>query len=688
MLLKSIKLGNIRSYINEEINFPEGSLLLSGDIGTGKSSILLAVEFALFGILRGDLSGSALLRNGAKEGFVELTFEINQQRITIRRKLKRNNKSVEQDSGYIISDGVTKIATAQELKVAILDLLGYPRDLLTKSKSLIYRYTVYTPQEDMKKIIFDDKESRLDILRKVFDVDKYKRIQENASTYAGILRGRKRELGGIIADLEDKKKQKQEKLSETDKIEGELRTVDIRLNEIKLVIGNNKDEVRKIEEKAKKLTELKNNLKIYETEIRYKEERITFNDYEIERLKKQIADLEKDLEGKKEIDLFSLSGKIKTKNQELQQAESRVLELKTKLSGINTSNKFSEELKNKIVSLATCPVCLQEVNQLYKKKLAETEDTKIKEFEKQISEHNAKIAQEEDNLKLLRAELEDLRKKERDAEAIKVKLVSLKEKVQSEKDLTLLQEKTRKEVNELNEKKLAVLKEIDLFLDIEEQHSKAKKTLENNLEIEKEVLVIYNKLKQKKEGVLEAIKEVEREIERKEAAKQKLEHLQKLHSWIEDYFENLVKVIEKKFMAMVYNEFNELFCKWMDILVESGVMQARLDDSFTPVIQQNGYDVDINNLSGGEKTACALAYRLALNKVINGLMTSIKTKDLLILDEPTDGFSTEQLDKIREVLDELQARQVLIVSHENKIESFVDNVIRVHKHEHVSSTVQ
>ena len=41
MLLKSIHLENIRSYLDEKINFPSGSILLSGDVGCGKSTILL-----------------------------------------------------------------------------------------------------------------------------------------------------------------------------------------------------------------------------------------------------------------------------------------------------------------------------------------------------------------------------------------------------------------------------------------------------------------------------------------------------------------------------------------------------------------------------------------------------------------------------------------------------------------------
>ncbi|MBI4174550.1 MAG: hypothetical protein HY517_02805, partial [Candidatus Aenigmarchaeota archaeon] len=66
---------------------------------------------------------------------------------------------------------------------------------------------------------------------------------------------------------------------------------------------------------------------------------------------------------------------------------------------------------------------------------------------------------------------------------------------------------------------------------------------------------------------------------------------------------------------------------------------------------------------------------------------SIKTKDLLILDEPTDGFSSEQLDRIRDVIAELALKQIILVSHEPKIDTFVDNVIRVYKEDHVSRVV-
>ena len=103
------------------------------------------------------------------------------------------------------------------------------------------------------------------------------------------------------------------------------------------------------------------------------------------------------------------------------------------------------------------------------------------------------------------------------------------------------------------------------------------------------------------------------------------------------------------------------------------------------MIEQNGHEINYNFLSGGEKTAAALAYRLALNQVINSIMSVIRTKELIILDEPTDGFSAEQIDRLRLVLEELKTKQIIIVSHENKIESFVRHVIKIEKKDHISA---
>ena len=85
MLLKYIKLHNIRSYEDAEISLPSGSVLLAGDIGSGKSTILLAIEFAIFGAKKGELPAYTLLRHGKKEGSVELKKNVDRRDIMIKR---------------------------------------------------------------------------------------------------------------------------------------------------------------------------------------------------------------------------------------------------------------------------------------------------------------------------------------------------------------------------------------------------------------------------------------------------------------------------------------------------------------------------------------------------------------------------------------------------------------------------
>ena len=685
MLLRSIKLKNIRSYLDQEIQFPEGTVLLSGDIGTGKSTILLSIEFALFGILRGDLSGSSLLRNGSEKGSVELEFEINGQKIIVHRKLKRSKNTVEQEAGFIIKNNMRKDATPQELKTEILELIGYPKSMLTKSKSLIYRYTVYTPQEDMKRIILDGQESRLDILRKVFDIDKYKRIKENTTIYSKGIREKSREFAGMIADLEEKKTQKKEKEEQARETIAGINEQKPKLDQAKRDLEANKKTLAETEEKIKALQEKKKELEVSEAQLKLKIEQNGSNAVELGKLKPDISKIQEELEGK---EIEDLSAKIQEKLTKISNIEQDIKDINVKLTTVKTKKQMGNETKDKISALNNCPTCLQEVSAIHKTNITEAEDSKIKIFEEQIEQHGSQVTAKEEDLKILKQEADLLREREKEMSLIKLKQSNLKEKQQKEEDLLKQQEDIKYDVEKINQKKAELKTEIDKLSEVEGDFEENKKEFDTISQKEREIEIEYNKLMEKKELLAEIIENLEKEVSDKEIAKKKLLELQKFNSWFGDHFLKLIDVIEKQVMTRVYGEFNELFKSWFNVLVEDEAIQARLDDRFTPIVQQNGYDIEIENLSGGEKTACALAYRLALNKVINDLITSVQTKQLLILDEPTDGFSTEQLDKIRDVLVELNAKQVIIVSHEPKIETFVDHVIEVRKQEHVSSTHQ
>ena len=101
------------------------------------------------------------------------------------------------------------------------------------------------------------------------------------------------------------------------------------------------------------------------------------------------------------------------------------------------------------------------------------------------------------------------------------------------------------------------------------------------------------------------------------------------------------------------------------------------------IVEQDGYEQSVNYLSGGEKTKRRARIRLALNMIVRKVATSMES-NLLILDEPTDGFSKEQLFKVQDILTELACPQVIIVSHERELESFADQIFRVSKEHGIS----
>ena len=643
MLIKTLKLNNIRTYLDETIIFPDSSIMLSGDIGCGKSSILLAIEFALFGILRGELSGESLLRKGSTEGSVELEFQINELPLTIKRTLKRSPKGVQQSAGFFIENGIKTEATAIELKTKILTLLGYPQSLLTTSKSLIYRYTVYTPQEEMKRIIQDDEESRLNILRKVFNMDKYKRIKENASTFLLTLRDELLIDDTKLQSLFDK----QRDLAETSL---QLKQVDehLKLSSPKeeVIVAEKKLKIQKINEIETHLVELnklKQTLSIQETNLKNIEIKISANINKIFETKNKKETLELELAQTKLDDEEELKSKILALTTVLANLEQKERDVIAKTFSFKEKIKEAEQLSEKIAQLKNCPLCLQPVNDLHKKLVSEEEQKKIAEFKQQIELLN----KEPSNAEEKKVQLDEFKRSLNKIELINFKKKTLDEYILTIKELESENLESKTKIESINQVKSELVSKIAGFAQLEEQYKKIKQQYLEVLESEKSLHVKLAELKTKKEAYFITTKKLETEIDYLLKLQQEVKKRRALQNWIKEHFLKVVDLIERHVMLKIQQEFNGFFQEWFNFMLEDENISARLDEKFSPIVTQNGYEIAFGDLSGGEKTSVALAYRLALNKVINDLISTVNTKDIIVLDEPTDGFSSEQLDKLK-----------------------------------------
>lgn len=372
MLIHSLHLKNIRSYVDEEITLPEGRILLAGDIGSGKSTILLALEFALFGIQRGELSGSSLLRHGSRTGSVTLNVRIANKDVSITRALKRTDNGVNQGTGSLTVDGFTTELTAQELKSKVLELLSYPQSLL-KGKGPLFRYTVYTPQEEMKAILSDDADSRLDTLRKLFDIDKYKRIRENALL---LLRDLRREETDLKARAEELSKE----LGDEVRINEELKKATTSLaaqeeaaKRAKTALDERRKLLEALERERFAAEETKKQHAVVLARLENARQRRQELGDEHERYAKQISETEGHL-SPLDVDEQKLKEEerlLTEKSSELKRKETALLKREATLEATITKAQTTIQ---EIDSLTDCPTCKQPVTEEHKEHIRQDEE--------------------------------------------------------------------------------------------------------------------------------------------------------------------------------------------------------------------------------------------------------------------------------------------------------------------------
>ncbi len=674
MQIKKLQIENIRSYENQVIEFPKGSTLLSGDIGSGKTTILLAIEFALFG-LQPAQKPTSLLRVDKEFGKVVLEFEIDNQEIVIERSLKRGKKSVAQDQSSITVDGDRFEGSVTEIKAKVLKILNYPSEFAKKT-NILYKFTVYTPQEEMKQIILESGEMRLNTLRHVFGIDKYKRIEENLSILTSKLREKARLYQAITYDIEEEKENLEKKRTELGELK--IRQVEVAENYEKAL------EFRGLKEKA--LEEVKGKIdekKALESEKSKSELLIKEKDQQITGFKNSINNIRVQLQETQELSFSqeeydALDHRIKFQEDKNEELQKEYIQIVSKINSDESKKQETESLENKITHLENCPTCLQEVSESYKKNISDKANREIEMLVKSIGELNSKKSELNSQIEVVKKSIEDFKKRKSDLEILKVKMESIQEKQQRILDLEKQKEAGEDDVKMVRKHLEAMQKSIDEYDKYDVIYQEKNDELQGAKINEDKLAIKKAEINKEIQMSDEQIKEKEEKIKKKEEIKSKSEKLKHLESWISNKFLDLILFTEKQVMLSLKQEFSNLFSEWFSAMV-SDSLSATLDDDFSPIITQQDYELDYSFLSGGERTAIALAYRLALNQVINSLLSNIKTSNLVILDEPTDGFSEQQLDKMRDVLSQLKTEQLILVSHEQKIEGFVDNIIRVRK---------
>tara|TARA_B100001123_G_C15334160_1_gene1032228 strand:+ start:2980 stop:5070 length:2091 start_codon:yes stop_codon:yes gene_type:complete len=687
MILQSIKLKNIRSYYEQEIVFPKGITLFEGDIGSGKSSILMAIEFALFGT--GSQKGDTLLSKKTNEGTVELKFEVDGTDYEIKRELKRTAKSVNQNAKNChlrIGDEVFPFSPG-ELKQEILNILKFNEPASPNAQSKIYRYAIFTPQEEMKQILVDS-EKRLETIRRAFGVEDYKKARDNAERIAHSISTKLAVLKDRIQDIEEKKDSLKKWESRVEEIKKESEINKKESEKLKKDLDRKREEKDEIEKKNSEKDKAINEKKQTEIKLEIKIDQIKEYSESIQEIIDDIGEKDSEITQIKDAKSPSKLTKI-----EIDEIINRIEKFNNEKIVYGTKKEKFEEDITQLQKLGTeCVYCHQKITKEHQAKMSEERKNEISKIESKLREIDDKII----NI------LKDVEVDKNDEPNIMIrKLVDLKNdlKVFDNSKETIMQ------LEEAQEKRHVKLKEKEQVQRVVQSETEKLKNhlieISNRIEslpnFDKEILMIKDEEDAIQKEFSECVRESgqieqelrhadtqsklwEKNVKETENWKKDQEKLVDYHTWIKEFFIPSTNQIEKQVLITIQQNFNETYRRWFKILIEDNSKDSWLAEDFTPILEQDGFEQNFYNLSGGEKTSVSLAYRLSLNTMMRENTESLKS-NLLILDEPTDGFSKNQLVKVKDVLHELNSEQIILVSHERELETYADNIFQISKSE-------
>ncbi|MCD6403889.1 MAG: SMC family ATPase [Nanoarchaeota archaeon] len=650
MRIRRVILENIRSHKYTEVCFDDGITVISGRTGSGKSSILMAIEYALFGS-ESRISKELLLRRRELRGRVVLDVEHGGHLITIERVFVREGKSILSKGFSFKVDGVEKLGMKREMDLnhQVALSLGFPE----RARDL-FETTIYTKQDEIRKLLTMSKMERQKYIDEILQLSKYELVWENMRE---VLRDLERDVSEIEGELKEEpflREEMKKTEEESERVRKELRELQEEEKESEKKYVEIGERFRRARERLDALEEKRRRYENAKSLVEGKEK-------ELRCLEEEILQLKKEIDGMKveEIDYDEILREYTSLKEKVNGYEERLRELE---------REYEEVLSMK--AGARCPFCKQEISEEHMGRIRE-------EYEKKRDGLRREKEEKERALVEMGRKLERAREAREKQKAREKKMDELGFKEGKVKEL-------RSEINSLKE-------EIKEPFDYE-LLEKVKKEYEMLLEEKEKVGREYERLKERMTGLKERLLELEnrakrlgerlRELERSKERLGKLKEVLMLLSRLREDIRGIRSIVRNIFLG----DFRAEFQKRFEEIRRTGEYIVDIKDDYEPVAYTaEGEEVPIASLSGGEKTSVALAYRLALSDIaaqLGGIMRS----EVLLLDEPTTGFDEEDIKALPEVLRNIRhIPQIIIVTHEASLKEAADHKFEVEKVKGVST---
>jgi len=680
-MIRSIELVNFLAHSNTELEFDNGATVFVGDNGAGKSSIIDAITFSLFG-KHTRKNNKSLIRRGTNQGFVKIGFSANGKNYQALRKIDSKG-GLAQFSEYVggklipIVEGERKLGLDEDMTGHIEKTLGMDFKKL-KIASIVQ-------QGELNSIIKAKGKEFKELLNAIIGIDKLDTALASMRTVQREFRTSIQEKFGYddtqIQLLENK----------ITEYENESENAQPRLEQLATEKETQESLISKLEKQIQDDSSKESQLK--ELESRKKE----WQEYAmhiIKSIKNEVAEKEEIVNECKPCFTLSknrneIETKINESQEKLSAIESELNDLEKKQVRLEEHEELAEKL---VLKDGKCPVCDSSVDHLkplFQKKHIEEE---IEVIQKKVLELEHEKDEFEQNTVNLSHELEKAKKAETILSTHKIKNESQLDEIIAEIKMKIKQ--MQKIPLTVNSGQLVETATLD---------SHAKTIYENIVSLEKSTkgfdqreflkniesrdysMARLSQVNQEYGEIFGNIKKAKIELEKLCSTLKEVKHVEGYVTELEHIQENVYNrdgPVSKSLRSWALEIISQKASEYLEKL-NTKIQRISLSEKTRDVnisCYSRNTVLEIESLSGGEQVSVALALRLGMSHLLGA-----SNLNFMILDEPTAHLDSERRKSLVNVLVQLtnlkeddSSMQFIIITHDAEIfdDSSVENIYK------------
>jgi len=643
-MITRVRLKNWKSHLDSDLRFSNGVNVLIGVMGSGKSSVVESISFALFGTFPGlksrrlELDHLIMKKPEKKQHCqVELEFMIDGKSYYVKRVIDRGKGT---GHAEIRRDGELLNVNARGVTDEVVRALQMDYDLFSKA--------VYSEQNGLDYFLRIPRGKRKDEIDRMLKVDRFEKARGESVAIKNKVRTRKEERTKLLSDLEREgiPERLRRTMAELGKLQKQLDDLDGQLSRVRKDVGALSGKVSEAERLERELNVSKVQLEGTKSGL----EGVIDN---IERIKKRFKG--KTLEGL-DAEVKERAENIIRKSEKISETEQSIEKKRSELASVNSMIKLTRDSISSLQRAgARCPVCDSDIKadkrEELSKKRAEEEGLLMARA-KSIAEDMAKLSDEREKLDENRREVE-----------LENKLVvSLKAEFG--------------ELNEMEKKRLEF-----------EQSKKEAGEKVRSLESRLKGMGLDNLRKKKQDlaaresGIIASVSGIQERISDKGSI---LMDLKQRHLLMERYqkeaerdnrimeelngFEKALKITQDQLREEFLKTVNNIMADvWQELYPYGDFQDIRLaiEDDYVLQLKEPGGWVSVEGtVSGGERSMATLTLRVAFS------MAFLPNLRWLMLDEPTHNLDANAIKQFASILREkmsMFAEQVFLITHEERI---------------------